>query len=198
MSYSFLNNLWDTDETAAYTAHQSNPGGRSYSVQPPRTTATAQMASSQMAASQMTAVAPPVAAGPAASMGVMYPQPVPQQRQEQAFGAHQGMAYDEDMAMNPHFARSVPNDSTTELKQLLKATIIQLQEGQLQQYQKLQYLRKNRSELTGSIQNLSYILYGLIAVCFLMAIVLVALFYKVHMLSKKPSALGGISKLQLP
>ncbi len=169
MSFSFLENLWDTEGNVAYTSEQSNPSGRRYvgggamqqapPIKPQFTPSPA-----------MTSVAPPEQSYGMSAAEEQYP-PERQNRASAARGA------------SPSF------DANAEMKALMRATLGQLYENNNQQYHKIQQLKEGRGKLTKNIQNLTYVVYALLVLCFVMAILLIIVCYQVNNL---PQALSHL------
>lgn len=171
MSFSFLENLWDTEGNVAYTSEQSNPGGRRYvgggamQQTPPQVQAQAQAQAQRPSPDSF--LPPEQSYGMPAAAASQYP---PEQRMASR-GASPSL------------------DANAEMKALLRATVGQLYENNNQQYHKIQQLKEGRGKLTKNVQNLTYIVYALLGLCFVMAIILIILCYQVNNL---PHALSHL------
>lgn len=166
MSFSFLENLWDTESNSAFTSEQSNPAGRRY-------------------------------VGGAAGMHQPTPQVMQQQQQQQTQQpsppeqTYSMTQYPPEPQQAPHMVSASRSgragagagpgpDANTEMKALLRATLGQLYENNNQEYHKIQQLKEGRGKLTKNIQNLTYVVYALLVLCFVMAILLMIVCYKVN------------------
>ena len=152
MSYSFLDNLWDTEGNVAYTSEQTNPVGRKFVSSPDAMMlqTTAQQQQQQQS----------------------------QNVEDRAYAMPQTGGYPpEQPNVSAAAGRSTPTtlDANAELKALLRATIAQIYENNMQHHQKITQLREGRGKLTKSIRHLTYIMYALLTLCFVMALLLILL-----------------------
>ncbi len=179
MSFSFLENLWDTESNSAFTSEQSNPAGRRY-------------------------------VGGAAGMHQQTPQVMQQQQQQQTQQQPSPPEQTYSMTQYPPEPQQAPHmvsasrsgragagpgsDANSEMKALLRATLGQLYENNNQEYHKIQQLKEGRGKLTKNIQNLTYVVYALLALCFVMAILLIIVCYKVNNLGQHQHQRHLVSK----
>lgn len=156
MSYSFLDNLWDTDDNAAFMTPPGSASSSRRAIGTPLSATVAPMAGLQ----------------PMVVQQQPQPQPQPQPHQQEFSMGH--------MRRGPNAPVAAQMPPSPDWKHLLSSTIAAMNEQSDFHAYCSRQMRLAEQRVTKSIDQLSYILYALLAVCVVMAALIVLLCYKMN------------------